>query len=77
VINHSLFWTLLSQVAVVSQQAPWQLHNTPSAHFPILNQVQEAGCNRLALAGHGLLYAIKTGRTSTPNQDNPLMDIAE
>lgn len=77
--NHSLFWTVLSPKAA---QPSGKLAEAINATFGSLDalkeQINSAGATRF---GSGWAWLIvKDGKlavTSTPNQDNPLMDVAE
>ena len=79
--NHSLFWTLLSpsgggEPTGVLADA---IHSTFGSFADFKTKVSEAGATRF---GSGWAWLIvtpdkKLAVTSTPNQDNPLMDIAE
>ncbi|MET0635575.1 MAG: superoxide dismutase [Chitinophagaceae bacterium] len=77
--NHSLFWTLLS---ANGGKPSGKLADDINATFGSLEALQEkmntAGATRF---GSGWAWLIvKDGKlevTSTPNQDNPLMDVAE
>ncbi|WP_018616131.1 superoxide dismutase [Segetibacter koreensis] len=79
--NHSFFWQILGPAA--SQQAPTgALAEAINATFGSLDALKEkvntAGATRF---GSGWAWLIsrdgKLEVTSTPNQDNPLMDVAE
>ena len=77
--NHSLFWTILGPGA---NQPSGPLANAINETFGSLDELKEkmstAGATRFGsgwswlLVNDGKLYV-----SSTPNQDNPLMDIAE
>lgn len=78
--NHSLFWTLLSPTASTPTGA---LADAINATFTSLDEFKTkfaaAAAGRF---GSGWAWLIKdaSGKlaiTSTPNQDNPLMDVAE
>lgn len=77
--NHSLFWSILSGE---STQPSEKLKKAIDATFGNLEamkeKVNQAGASRF---GSGWAWLIvKNGElevTSTPNQDNPLMDVAE
>ena len=78
--NHSFFWTILS--ANAGGQPSGKLADAVNAAFGSFESFQEkfnaAGAARF---GSGWAWLImKDGKleiTSTPNQDNPLMDVAE
>lgn len=78
--NHTLFWTILGQSA--GSQPQGELANAINETFGSVDGLKEkmnaAGAGRF---GSGWAWLIvKDGKlevTSTPNQDNPLMDIAE
>lgn len=77
--NHSLFWTIMSPTPSAPQG---KLADAINEAFGSLEALQEkmstAGATRF---GSGWAWLIvKDGKlevTSTPNQDNPLMDVAE
>jgi len=78
--NHSLFWTLLAPAK--GQQPGSKFMEMVNASFGSLDKFKEefakAGMQRF---GSGWVWAIiknnKLLISSTPNQDNPLMDVAE
>jgi Fe-Mn family superoxide dismutase len=78
--NHSLFWTVLAPNAATAPEG--KLAEAINATFGSLDALKEkinaAGATRF---GSGWAWLIvKDGKlevVSTPNQDNPLMDIAE
>jgi len=79
--NHSLFWTVLSPNG--GGQPTGELADAINEAFgsfdELKNQLKAAGASRF---GSGWSWLIVNGSgqlevTSTPNQDNPLMDIAE
>jgi Fe-Mn family superoxide dismutase len=78
--NHSLFWTVLGGEA--NQNPEGKLADAINEAFGSLDALKEkmntAGATRF---GSGWAWLIvKDGKlevTSTPNQDNPLMDVAE
>ena len=78
--NHSLFWTLLSTQGAKSPSG--ELAEAINKKFGSLDKFKEefaaAATTRF---GSGWAWLISNGGnleiTSTPNQDNPLMDIAE
>jgi Fe-Mn family superoxide dismutase len=79
--NHSLFWTLLSPSGggEPSGALATAINGTFGSFADFKTKVNEAGATRF---GSGWAWLIvtpdkKLAVTSTPNQDNPLMDIAE
>jgi Fe-Mn family superoxide dismutase len=78
--NHSLFWTILAPAG--GSQPTGELADAINETFGSLEGLKEkvnaAGATRF---GSGWAWLIvKDGKlevTSTPNQDNPLMDVAE
>ncbi|MEO6979631.1 MAG: superoxide dismutase [Mucilaginibacter sp.] len=79
--NHSLFWTLLSPSGggEPTGALATAINSTFGSFADFKTKVQEAGATRF---GSGWAWLIVTADkklavTSTPNQDNPLMDIAE
>ena len=79
--NHSLFWTLLSPSGGGEPTGALAaaINSTFGSFADFKTKVQEAGATRF---GSGWAWLIVTADkklavTSTPNQDNPLMDIAE
>jgi Fe-Mn family superoxide dismutase len=79
--NHSLFWTLLSPNGggEPSGALADAIKSTFGSFADFKTKVSEAGATRF---GSGWAWLIVTADkklavTSTPNQDNPLMDIAE
>lgn len=79
--NHSLFWTVLSPDG--GGEPTGELADAINEAFgsfdELKNQLKAAGASRF---GSGWSWLIVNGSgklevTSTPNQDNPLMDIAE
>jgi Fe-Mn family superoxide dismutase len=79
--NHSLFWTLLSPSGGGEPKGDLAtaINSTFGSFADFKTKVQEAGATRF---GSGWAWLIVTADkklavTSTPNQDNPLMDIAE
>jgi Fe-Mn family superoxide dismutase len=80
--NHSMFWTLMAPAGKGGVPDP-QLLEKINADLGGLEQMKEA-LNNAAIArfGSGWGWLIvgadkKLAITSTPNQDNPLMDVAE
>lgn len=79
--NHSLFWTLLSPNGggEPKGELATAINGTFGSFADFKTKVQDAGATRF---GSGWAWLIVTADkklavTSTPNQDNPLMDIAE
>jgi Fe-Mn family superoxide dismutase len=79
--NHSLFWTLLSPSGggEPTGDLATAINSTFGSFADFKTKVNEAGATRF---GSGWAWLIvtpdkKLAVTSTPNQDNPLMDIAE
>ncbi|WP_423148729.1 superoxide dismutase [Rubrolithibacter danxiaensis] len=79
--NHSLFWEILSPNG--SQQPTGELANAINETFGSLDELKkkmsEAGATRFG-SGWAWLSVGADGKlqvSSTPNQDNPLMDVAE
>ncbi|NCD70288.1 superoxide dismutase [Mucilaginibacter sp. R11] len=79
--NHSLFWTLLSPSGGGEPTGALgdAIKSTFGSFADFKTKVNEAGATRF---GSGWAWLIvtpdkKLAVTSTPNQDNPLMDIAE
>lgn len=79
--NHSLFWTVLSPnggKAPTGELAD-AINETFGSFDELKKQLQTAGATRFG-SGWSWLIVNEAGKlqvTSTPNQDNPLMDIAE
>lgn len=79
--NHSLFWTILSPDAQTtpSGELAAAIDETFGSFGELKKKLQEAGATRFG-SGWSWLVVDESGKlqvTSTPNQDNPLMDIAE
>jgi len=79
--NHSLFWAVLSPDGGGKPEG--ELAQAIDAAFgsfdELKKQLQDAGAKRFG-SGWSWLIVDKAGKlqvTSTPNQDNPLMDVAE
>jgi Fe-Mn family superoxide dismutase len=79
--NHSLFWTLLSPNGGGEPTGPLAdaINSTFGSFDELKTKVSDAGATRF---GSGWAWLIVTADkklavTSTPNQDSPLMDIAE
>ena len=79
--NHSFFWKIMTPAKSAGSPSP-KLLAAINAQFGSLNEFKEkfnaAATSRF---GSGWAWLIKTPTglaiTSTPNQDNPLMDVAE
>src|ERR1700761_8513711 len=79
--NHSLFWTVLGPNAGGAPTGALAdaINSTFGSFDDLKTKLSEAGATRF---GSGWAWLIVTAEkklavTSTPNQDNPLMDIAE
>jgi len=79
--NHSLFWTVLSENG--GGQPTGELETAINEAFgsfdELKKELQNAGATRFG-SGWSWLIVDESGKlkvTSTPNQDNPLMDVAE
>ena len=81
--NHNLFWTIMSPNGSAEPEAGSVIHKAITADFgsydEFRKQLSAAGATRfgsgwawLVLGADGKLFVM-----STPNQDNPLMDLAE
>src|SRR5436190_13097492 len=79
--NHSLFWTLLSPNGGGEPTGPLAdaIKSTFGSFADFKTKVSEAGATRFGSGWAWLIVGAdkKLAVTSTPNQDNPLMDIAE
>ena len=78
--NHSLFWTLLSPNGggEPTGELAEVIKSTFGSFEDFKTKVSEAGATRFGSGWAWLIVADgKLAVTSTPNQDNPLMDIAE
>jgi Fe-Mn family superoxide dismutase len=78
--NHSLFWTLLSPNGggEPTGELAEAIKSTFGSFEDFKTKVSEAGATRFGSGWAWLVVADgKLAVTSTPNQDNPLMDIAE
>jgi Fe-Mn family superoxide dismutase len=78
--NHTLFWKILGPNAGGAPTG--ELANAINKHFGSFEKFREQFTNAaLTRFGSGWAWLVKNGDelkiTSTPNQDNPLMDIAE
>lgn len=79
--NHSLFWTVLSPNGgkAPTGDLATAINETFGSIDELKKQLQTAGATRFG-SGWSWLIVNQEGKlqvTSTPNQDNPLMDIAE
>ena len=79
--NHSLFWTILSGNGggAPSGELAKAIDDTFGSFDELKKKLQEAGATRFG-SGWAWLVVDGSGKlqvTSTPNQDNPLFDIAE
>jgi Fe-Mn family superoxide dismutase len=79
--NHSLFWTLLSPSGGGEPTGALAdaIKSTFGSFADFKTKVNEAGATRFGSGWAWLIVGAdkKLAVTSTPNQDNPLMDIAE
>ena len=79
--NHSLFWTLLSPNGggEPAGELAEAIKSTFGSFSEFKTKVSEAGATRFGSGWAWLIVGAdkKLAVTSTPNQDNPLMDIAE
>lgn len=78
--NHSLFWTLLSPNGGGEPKGELAeaIKSTFGSFEDFKTKVSDAGATRFGSGWAWLIVADgKLAVTSTPNQDNPLMDIAE
>ena len=79
--NHNLFWTVMSPNGGGAPEGP--LSDAINAAFGSLDSLKETFSKAAATRfGSGWAWLIVNGSgqlavTSTPNQDNPLMDVAE
>ncbi|WP_028295316.1 superoxide dismutase [Olivibacter sitiensis] len=79
--NHSLFWTILSPKAQTTPDGDLAaaIDETFGSFDELKKKLKEAGATRFG-SGWSWLLVDEAGKlvvTSTPNQDNPLMDVAE
>ncbi len=80
--NHSFFWTTMTAPAQTGQPSPElqaALQNRFGSMEEFQNQFNAAGTQRFG-SGWAWLIVGQDGQlaiTSTPNQDNPLMDVAD
>ncbi|MGN6180120.1 MAG: superoxide dismutase [Mucilaginibacter sp.] len=79
--NHSLFWTLLSgnSSGAPTGELAEAINSTFGSFEELKAQLSNAGATRFGSGWAWLIVGAdgKLAVTSTPNQDNPLMDIAE
>jgi len=78
--NHSFFWTLLSANGggEPTGELAEAINSTFGSFADLKTKVSEAGATRFGSGWAWLIVADgKLVVTSTPNQDNPLMDVAE
>ena len=78
--NHNLFWTIMSPSG--GGQPSGDLGAAINTHFGSFEKFKEVFTQAaMTRFGSGWAWLVKSGNelkvTSTPNQDNPLMDIAE
>jgi Fe-Mn family superoxide dismutase len=78
--NHNLFWTIMSPPG--GGQPSGDLGAAINTHFGSFEKFRELFTQAaMTRFGSGWAWLVKSGNelkvTSTPNQDNPLMDIAE
>src|SRR5690606_25976051 len=79
--NHSLFWTVLSANGggAPTGELATAINEAFGSFDELKKQLQDAGAKRFG-SGWSWLIVDASGNlqvTSTPNQDNPLMDVAE
>nr|WP_315399732.1 superoxide dismutase [uncultured Sphingobacterium sp.] len=79
--NHKLFWTVLGPKAggEPTGELATAINETFGSFAELKTQLQNAGATRFG-SGWSWLIVNAEGKlqvTSTPNQDNPLMDVAE
>jgi len=79
--NHSLFWTVLSSNGggEPTGELATAINDAFGSFDELKKQLQDAGAKRFG-SGWSWLVVDDSGQlqvTSTPNQDNPLMDVAE
>lgn len=78
--NHKLFWSILGTEATApTGELAADIDATFGSFEELKKQLQAAGATRFG-SGWAWLVVTEEGKlavTSTPNQDNPLMDIAE
>ena len=79
--NHQLFWTVLgpNKGGEPTGELATAINDTFGSFDELKKKLQEAGATRFG-SGWSWLIVTADGKlavTSTPNQDNPLMDVAE
>lgn len=78
--NHDLFWTVLSpEGGEPSEELTQAINDSFGSLDKLKSQMNDAASSRFG-SGWAWLYVTSAGQlaiTSTPNQDNPLMDVAE
>lgn len=79
--NHKLFWSVLSGKGntIPTGELAEAIDSTFGSFDELKKKIQEAGATRFG-SGWAWLIVDKDGKlvvTSTPNQDNPLMDVAD
>jgi len=79
--NHKLFWTILSPNGggEPTGELAEEINATFGSFEELKKKLQEAGATRFGSGWSWLIVGAdgKLAVTSTPNQDNPLMDVAE
>ncbi|MFZ4863071.1 superoxide dismutase [Sphingobacterium sp. Mn56C] len=79
--NHKLFWTILSPNGggKPTGELAEEINATFGSFEELKKKLQEAGATRFGSGWSWLIVGAdgKLAVTSTPNQDNPLMDVAE
>ncbi|WP_149524878.1 MULTISPECIES: superoxide dismutase [Sphingobacterium] len=79
--NHQLFWTVLgaNKGGEPTGELATAINDTFGSFDELKKKLQEAGATRFGSGWSWLIVGAdgKLAVTSTPNQDNPLMDVAE
>ncbi|MCT1523402.1 superoxide dismutase [Sphingobacterium hotanense] len=79
--NHQLFWTVLgaNKGGEPAGELATAINETFGSFDELKKKLQEAGATRFGSGWSWLIVGAdgKLAVTSTPNQDNPLMDVAE
>ena len=79
--NHDLFWKVLgpNSSGVPTGELAEDINNTFGSFDELKKKLQEAGAGRFGSGWSWLIVGTdgKLAVVSTPNQDNPLMDVAE
>ena len=79
--NHKLFWTVLgaNKGGEPTGELATAINETFGSFDELKKKLQEAGATRFGSGWSWLIVGAdgKLAVTSTPNQDNPLMDVAE